>query len=149
MTLFDETPPSSAPRWFIIRADGAARGNPGPAGIGAVLRDERGETVVKLSKYIGRATNNEAEYQAIIMALEAAVQLGATAVHLYIDSELLARQLQGQYRVKSPNLQPLYRRAFELLRRFSPALVTHVTRDGNREADALANKAIDEALRRH
>lgn len=149
MTLPDETPPTNAPQWVIIYSDGAARGNPGPAGIGAILTDERGETIVKLSKYIGRATNNEAEYRAIITALEAAVQHGATAVQLYVDSELLARQLHGQYRVKSPNLQPLYRRASELLRRFSPALVTHVTRDGNREADALANRAIDEALKRH
>ncbi len=147
MTSFGDPPPNSAPRWIIIRADGAARGNPGPAGIGAVLTDEQGKTVVKLSKYIGQATNNEAEYQAAILALEAAAQHGATAVQLYVDSELLARQLQGQYRVKSLNLLPLYRRASELLRRFRPALVVHVARGGNREADALANKAVDAALR--
>lgn len=148
MTLTDAPPPSSGPKWVIIRADGAARGNPGPAGLGAVLTDEQGKTLLELSKYIGRATNNEAEYRATILALEAAAEYGATAVQLYVDSELLARQLQGQYRVKSPNLQPLYRKAVELLRRFQPAIVTHVMRSGNRQADALANKAIDEASRR-
>ena len=148
MTNVNDISGDTSPRRLIIHSDGAARGNPGPAGIGAVLTDEKGQPVLRLSTYIGRATNNEAEYRAAILGLEAAARYGATTVQLLVDSELLARQLQGRYRVKSPNLIPLHRKAADLLSRFHPAQVTHVLRDGNREADALANEAIDKALKR-
>lgn len=148
MTHLSNVSSNEGIKWLIIHSDGAARGNPGPAGIGAVLTDDKGLPVAKLSKYIGRATNNEAEYQAAILALEAAIQHGATAIRLFVDSELLARQLQGHYRVKSPNLIPLYQKAAGLLSHFRTTQVIHVQRGNNRDADALANEAIDKAFKR-
>jgi len=133
---------------LIVYSDGAARGNPGPAGIGVVITDAQGKPLSKLYRYVGQATNNEAEYRAVIAGLEAARRIGADTIRLHVDSELVARQLQGQYRVKSANLFPLFRKAYELLRQFKSSTISHVRRDGNREADALANRAIDEALRR-
>lgn len=129
---------------LFIASDGASRGNPGPAGAGAVLRDERGRIVGQVCKYLGRVTNNQAEYAALVLALEAALELGADAVEVTLDSELLVRQINGAYRVRSPQLVEPYERVRALLRRFESAQVSHVRRENNTLADKLANRAIDE-----
>ena len=130
---------------LVAYADGASRGNPGPAAFGAVLYDTSGAEVQAVQERIGRATNNVAEYRGAIAALEAALALGATGIDLRMDSELVVRQLLGQYRVRAPGLQPLFRRAEALLDRFARTSVTHVRREENRRADALANAALDGA----
>ncbi|MBI2909361.1 MAG: ribonuclease HI family protein [Chloroflexi bacterium] len=130
---------------MIIYADGACRGNPGPAAIGVVLADGQGKTLDTLSRRIGIATNNQAEYWALIAGLELAAKVEASELEVRLDSELLVRQLCGRYRVKSAGLVPLYREVMRLLRHFSSAKVVHVPREQNRAADALANKALDEA----
>lgn len=123
--------------------DGASRGNPGRAGIGVVLCDDAGEPVKEISESIGEATNNVAEYRALIRGLEEARALGADTVEVYTDSELLARQINGLYGVHSPHLQPLYRRARTLLRLFQSASVQHIPRSQNQHADRLAKAATD------
>lgn len=128
---------------YTIHADGASRGNPGPAAIGVAITDEAGVVRRRLGRRIGRATNNEAEYRALIAGLEAALGLGATAVEARLDSELVVRHLKGRYRVRSPHLRPLYNRALGLLRRFSSADIVAVPRSMNKEADMLANIALD------
>ncbi len=121
--------------------DGASRGNPGKAGIGVVLCNEAGEPVREISESVGIATNNVAEYRALIRGLEEARALGADAIEVYTDSELLARQLDGQYAVHSPHLRPLYHRVRALLRLFKSATVQHIPRSQNQRADALAKAA--------
>ena len=128
---------------LVLFADGGSRGNPGPAGAGAVLLDPDGATVEELSRFLGRTTNNVAEYEGLIMGLEAAAKRGAQTLGVRLDSELLVKQLNGQYRVKSPHLRPLYQKAKSLLDRFADAEVMHVRREFNREADRLANQAMD------
>ena len=127
-----------------LHIDGASRGNPGEAGFGVYVTTPEGASVASLYGYLGRATNNVAEYQALLHALRYALERGAREVDVYSDSELLVLQLAGRYRVKHPGLQPLFREASELLARFARARVTHVPRERNREADALANRAVDE-----
>ena len=128
---------------FELYVDGASRGNPGKSGAGAVIRGPGGEVVKRLKEYLGLQTNNRAEYRALIMALEAAASLGAEKVHVFADSELMVRQLNGLYRVKSPDLKPLFQRAKALLSGFKEASVAHIPRDDNGVADSLANEAID------
>ncbi|MGH2488632.1 MAG: ribonuclease HI family protein [Candidatus Limnocylindria bacterium] len=129
---------------LLIHTDGAARGNPGPAGLGAVLRDaETGETVAELARFLGVKTNNVAEWTAVEAALMEAKRLGATAVDLRTDSELVARQIAGRYRVKHPDLKPIYARVMAILATFAAYTVAHVPRERNREADRLSNVAID------
>jgi ribonuclease HI len=123
--------------------DGASRGNPGEAGFGVHVASAAGEPIAGLYGYLGKATNNVAEYQALLHALRFALERGAREVSVYSDSELLVRQLEGRYRVKNPGLLPLFREAQSLLARFDRAHVKHVPREANREADALANKAVD------
>ncbi|MBI4536514.1 MAG: ribonuclease HI family protein [candidate division NC10 bacterium] len=130
-----------------IHIDGAARGNPGPAGLGVAIFRADGEVLERLSRYIGRATNNVAEYRALLLALERAEALGLTDVEIYSDSELLVRQLHGRYQVKHPALRPLFAEAKERLRRFRRAAIHHVPREANAAADALANRGIDEAAK--
>lgn len=130
---------------LIVHTDGAARGNPGPAGIGIVIRAEDGTTLAELGEYIGEATNNVAEYRALMRALEEARRLGADSVEILADSELLVRQVSGEYRVRHPNLVPLYAAVMEQLRGFSSFSIAHVPRKENARADALANWALDEA----
>ncbi|MGE5585329.1 MAG: ribonuclease HI family protein [Bacillota bacterium] len=134
---------------LTIYSDGASRGNPGPAGIGAVLLDENGNVVAEISEGIGTATNNEAEYMALSKALERAKTLGARRVRVYVDSELVARQISGQYAVKSDRLRPLVERVQKLRRSFESCRVTHVKRGMNARADELANMGIDAADGRH
>jgi ribonuclease HI len=132
-------------RRLIIYADGAARGNPGPAGIGVVIEDERGRVLKEVSQFIGRKTNNQAEYMALIQGLEAAAEVQADAVLVRLDSELLVHQLKGEYKVKSPLLKPLKNQAQVLLARYKVVGIEHVERQYNRAADRLANRAIDAA----
>ncbi|HUL75754.1 MAG TPA: ribonuclease HI family protein [Vicinamibacteria bacterium] len=127
-----------------LHVDGASRGNPGEAGFGVHVTDAEGGEVAALYGYLGQATNNVAEYQALLHGLRFALARGASRVEVYSDSELLVRQIEGRYRVKSPGLQPLHREARSLLARFEGARIAHVPRERNREADALANRAVDE-----
>lgn len=131
-----------AGKW-IVYADGASRGNPGQASIGAAVFDERGQERDRVSRRIGRATNNEAEYQAAIAGLEAAIGLGGGDVELRMDSELVIRQLQGRYRVRNERLRPFYERILDLRPRFGAFHLQHVPRAKNARADELANMALD------
>jgi ribonuclease HI len=128
---------------LLIHTDGAARGNPGPAGAGAILRDADGRTVVEIAQPLGRATNNVAEWTAVRLALEEARRLGATHVDLRMDSELVARQITGFYRVKHPDLKPIHAAVMDLLAALDGYTVGHVPRELNRDADRLSNVAID------
>lgn len=139
---------SPAPAKLILNADGGARGNPGPAGCGAVLSLPGGEVVQSLSKYLGKTTNNVAEYQGLLLGLKAARDQGAMSLEVRLDSELIVRQLNGQYKVKSPHLKPLYQEAVSLLQSFDSVAVVHVRREQNRAADSLANQAMDQGMNR-
>jgi ribonuclease HI len=134
------------PEWLLM-VDGAARGNPGPAGCGAVICDEKGAVVRELSRYLGHATNNVAEYEALLMGLEALIELKRNKIVVQSDSQLLVRQLNGEYRVKDEKLKVLYQRAAGLLRQFGSYRIVHVRRELNKAADRLANRGIDEAAR--
>jgi probable phosphoglycerate mutase len=127
----------------IANIDGASRGNPGPAAYAVVLRDAEGKIVLELAKKIGRETNNVAEYYALLAALDYAVNQGIGALRIRSDSELLVRQMQGRYKVKSPELKPLHERASKLARQVGYFIIEHVRRELNRDADALANVALD------
>ena len=126
-----------------IYSDGAARGNPGPAGAGAVLKGQDGQVIVEVCRYLGEMTNNQAEYRALILGLEEAKHVGATQIAIYADSELVVKQIMGEYRVKNEGIKPLYAEAQRLLRKFSEYTIQHLPRDENRHADRLANLAID------
>lgn len=128
--------------YWILASDGAARGNPGPAGIGYVLWTTEGEVVLSGAEYIGKATNNVAEYRALLRGLEAALDQGANNLCIRSDSELLIRQLTGQYRVRQPHLKTLHREAARLLARLGWYRLEHVPREDNREADRLANLGV-------
>lgn len=125
--------------------DGGSRGNPGDSAIGAVLYDETGHTVAEISEYIGITTNNQAEYRALIAALQRAKELGAATVNVFADSELMIKQMKGVYRVKNPELAHRFMEAITLARSFSKVTFTHVRREKNKVADALVNKALDAA----
>ena len=126
-----------------IFCDGASRGNPGPASAGAVLLDENGVRVSEVSQKLGITTNNVAEYTALILALEKVQELNPQSVHICADSQLMIRQLNGEYRVKHPQIRPLYERARQLLEQLPKWEAEHIRRELNREADALANAALD------
>jgi ribonuclease HI len=138
-----ETKPSVPAAWRA-NIDGGSRGNPGPAAYGVVIRNPRGEIVARLKKYIGRTTNNVAEYYGLIAALDYAQANNLRALHIESDSELLVKQMRGQYKVKSADLQPLFERARKMSQSFASFRINHVYREQNREADALANEALDE-----
>jgi ribonuclease HI len=127
----------------FINVDGAARGNPGPAAIGAVIRDRTGHVVARVSQYIDITTNNQAEYQAIIIAIEKAIDAGARSISLKSDSELVVNQINGRYKVKNTTLRPLYQKVVQLAGSLESFSVSYVPREQNTEADALANKALD------
>ena len=128
---------------LTLQFDGGSRGNPGPAGIGVVVAAADGTPLVTLGRFIGRATNNVAEYRALITAMQEAKKLGATKVIIRGDSELVIKQMTGVYRVKNPDMKVLYDEAQAILRTFAAAKFTHNLRDKNELADALANKAMD------
>ncbi len=130
---------------LVIHTDGAARGNPGPAGAGAVLRNAAdGSLVAEIATFLGVRTNNYAEWTAVALALEEALLQGATHVDLRMDSQLVARQITGQYRVKHLDLKPIHAQVMSLLSRFAGYSVGHVPRELNKEADRLSNVAIDQ-----
>jgi ribonuclease HI len=139
-----QQPHSLTPDTLHIHIDGASRGNPGEAGFGVSVVDPDGAPRAELYGYLGRASNNVAEYQALIHALRWARAHGARTVRVFSDSELVVRQVNGQYRVKHPDMIPLHREATGLLRQFEKADVSHVRREQNRDADRLANRALDE-----
>ncbi len=130
---------------LVIYTDGAARGNPGPAGAGAVLRDAfSGKVVAEIARFLGIRTNNYAEWTAVELALAEALRLGAGHVDMRMDSELVARQISGRYRVKHPELKPIHARVMAMLARLEGYTVGHVPRELNKEADHLSNVAIDQ-----
>ena len=142
--LFGEPPPEAKPLAWRANIDGGSRGNPGPASYGVVIRDPRGEVVARLKKYIGRTTNNVAEYYGLIAALDYAHSSSIRALRVESDSELLVKQMRGQYKVKSADLKPLYERATKMAQAIPAFRIDHVYREQNREADLLANEAMDE-----
>ncbi len=130
---------------LTIYTDGASRNNPGESGAGVyILRD--GEPVGRIARYLGTTTNNIAEYTAAIIGLEHAVKAGAKSVRMFADSELMVKQVNGQYKVKNEGLKPLHGRVRELIARIGSVEVQYIPRERNKEADALANKAIDEKI---
>ena len=139
---------SPPPRYLIAHSDGGARGNPGPAGYGVVINNESGKKIATLSQYLGHQTNNFAEYQGLIAALEYALEHGPKALKLISDSELLVRQIKGIYKVKNPVLQDLHARAKELIAQLDWFSIGHALREHNQEADRLANEAMDRGMGR-
>ena len=134
---------------WILYTDGASRGNPGLAGAGALLVSEEGEKI-ELRRFLGERTNNQAEYEGLLLGLERLKKINARKLEVRADSELMIRQLKGEYRVKNEHLKPLYERACEMLRIFESVALKHIPREENREADRLSNEAIDHsAKRRH
>jgi ribonuclease HI len=141
--LFTRARGSDPAHYLVAHTDGGARGNPGPAGYGVVIEDEAGKKVATRSDYLGHQTNNFAEYQGLIAALEYAVQNGHKSLKVVSDSELLVRQIKGIYKVKNPTLQDLYHRAKELIAQLDWFRIEHVLRGHNAGADRLANEAMD------
>ena len=137
---------ASGNKKLLVYSDGAARGNPGPAGAGAVLTRVDGTVVSKVGKFLGTATNNVAEYTALLLGLEVALRVGADEVEVVADSELLVRQLNGEYKVKNAGLKPLFAQAQALLTKFGKWTARHVPREQNKLADEMSNRAIDERL---
>lgn len=133
----------------IAQIDGASRGNPGPAAYAVIVKDASGKVVFQLGKKLGRQTNNVAEYYALLAALDYAAGHGIKALRIRSDSELLVRQVKGQYRVKSEDLKPLHERALKLARQLEYFVIEHVMRELNRDADALANMALDGAAQQY
>jgi ribonuclease HI len=128
---------------IIIYTDGGARGNPGPAGIGAVLYNENKKIIAEISRYLGVATNNQAEYKALIAAIQKAHELKAEELECYLDSELVVKQLKREYKVKNAELAPLFLEIHNLSLSFKKISYTHIPREKNSAADALANEAMD------
>lgn len=143
MAPVSHSPARSAPGELVAYIDGGSRGNPGPAGYGAVIQDAAGRTVETLSEFLGETTNNVAEYRALLAALEYATGHNTHRLKVYCDSELVARQMQGRYRVQSPDLKPLHQRAQELVRQLSRFSIEHIPRAQNFLADRLANEAMN------
>ena len=129
-----------------LHTDGGARGNPGPAGIGVVLATDKDQPVRELARYIGEATNNVAEYSALIAGLELALESGISEIEVYVDSELVAAQIEGRWKIKNDRLRALAAKARSLMARFEVASIGHVRRDLNSRADELANEAMDAGM---
>ena len=128
---------------LIVYTDGGSRGNPGPAGIGVVIFDSKKKKLKEFYKYLGETTNNNAEYNALIQGLEEAKNLGADEVVVKLDSELVVKQLNGEYRVKNSDIKPLFEKTVSVLKNFKSFEIQHIDREKNKEADKLANKAIN------
>jgi ribonuclease HI len=129
----------------ILHTDGGARGNPGPAGIGVVMKDESGQVIGEIAQGIGRATNNVAEYKALVAGLELALNHGVTDIEIFSDSELVVSQLKGEWKIKSDSLRRLAVDARRLMNKFASSSIAHVPREENADADKLANQGMDEA----
>src|ERR1700757_242293 len=132
--------------WITANVDGGARGNPGPAGYGAYIRDPEGRVIAQLSEYLGHKTNNFAEYSALLAGLEYAIKNNFRALKVISDSELMVRQMTGQYKVNSADLKPLYDKARSLVRQLDKFAIEHVLRTKNQQADRLANDAMDRGM---
>jgi ribonuclease HI len=148
MSLFSESSPKMPSTYLVAHSDGGARGNPGPAGYGVVIEDQSGKKVAGLSEYLGHQANNVAEYQGLIAALEYAVEHGPKALKVISDSELLVKQIKGIYKVKNLALQDLHARAKDLIAQLEWFSIGHALREHNREADRLANEAMDRGMGR-
>lgn len=134
---------------LLAYTDGGARGNPGPAGIGVVIYDAKTHVeLATVSRYLGETTNNVAEYEALLAALKKAKELGARTLHCRLDSELVVKQMNGQYKVKQPHLQVLFVKIFNLRQAFSKVTFEHVRREYNKVADRLANEAMDRGTKK-
>ncbi|HEY2470768.1 MAG TPA: ribonuclease HI family protein [Terracidiphilus sp.] len=149
-SLFPENEAGShaASGWFTAHCDGGSRGNPGPSGYGAVIEDPKGQVVARLSEFLGRQTNNFAEYKGLLSVLSWARQNGIRQLRVVSDSELMVKQLKGQYKVASPVLRPLWEEARRLSRELERFEIRHTLRGGNQEADRLANEAMDKGMGR-
>ncbi|HEY1986356.1 MAG TPA: ribonuclease HI family protein [Terracidiphilus sp.] len=148
-TLFDgmvPAPRDGTPEWLVAHCDGGSRGNPGPSGFGAVIEDAHGRIVARLSSYLGVQTNNYAEYSGLLAVLKWAVENGVKRLRVVSDSELMVKQMAGKYKVASPILRPLWEEARRLARQLSAFEMTHTLRAGNKEADRLANEAMDKGM---
>jgi ribonuclease HI len=143
--LFPESPATPPSGVHTANIDGASRGNPGPAAYAVIVKDPAGKVIFQLGKKLGRETNNVAEYYALLAALDYATSHGLKALRIRSDSQLLVRQMLGRYKVKSPDLKPLAERALKLARQLEYFVIEHVRREMNRDADALANVALDGA----
>ena len=140
--------PEPPPQYLIANIDGGARGNPGPAGYGVLIRDQSGKKVEGLSEYLGHQTNNFAEYSGLLAALDYVLQHGPRALKVISDSELMVKQIRGQYKVKNLALQGLHARAQSLIRKLDWFSIQHAFREQNQEADRLANEAMDKGMGR-
>ena len=138
------SPPKKAAEKFALYTDGASRGNPGEAGAGLVILDEEGNEIIARSFYLGQCSNNVAEYRALIAGLRAALELGCQQLDIFMDSQLIIRQVQGRYKVKNAGLKPLFAEVRQLLAKLASFTINHVPRSENRRADELANRGIDE-----
>jgi ribonuclease HI len=145
--LFDKAKPVRGAFAITANIDGGARGNPGPAAYGVVVRNSKGQVLAELREYLGNQTNNVAEYSGLLAALDWAVREKHLALKVLSDSELLVRQMRGQYKVKNPDLKLLYDRAQALARKLQQFSIEHVRRESNREADRLVNEVLDSRLR--
>ena len=132
--------------WFVAHCDGGSRGNPGPAGYGAVIEDSQGRVVARLSEYLGKQTNNFAEYSALLAVLDWAIKNAAKRLRVVSDSELMVKQMKGLYKVKNPGLIPLWEEAKRRAAKLDRFEMTHTLRGGNQEADRLANEAMDRGM---
>ena len=147
--LFESLAPSeSTSEWFVAHCDGGSRGNPGPSGYGAVVEDPKGQVVARLSSFLGIQTNNYAEYSGLLAVLTWALENGKKRMRVVSDSELMVKQMKGMYKVKSPGLLPLWREARKLAGRLDGFEMRHTLRGGNKEADRLANEAMDRGMGR-
>jgi len=146
--LFGEHESAGGGGWHTAHCDGGSRGNPGPSGYGAVIEDARGQVVARLGEFLGIQTNNFAEYSGLLAVLRWALENGASQLRVVSDSELMVKQMQGKYAVKSPVLLPLYQEARKMARRLEGFEMRHTLRGGNKEADALANEAMDRGMGR-
>ena len=139
---------TAAGGWITAYCDGGSRGNPGPSGFGVYIQDEHGKMLAELSEFLGKRTNNYAEYSGLLAALSFAIEQSHRRLRVVSDSELMVKQIKGQYRVKSPDLKPLYEEAKRRIARLEQFQVQHVLREKNRNADRLANDAMDRGMGR-
>jgi probable phosphoglycerate mutase len=146
--LFEPLAPTIADGWHTAHCDGGSRGNPGPSGYGAVIEDPDGRVVARLSEFLGIQTNNFAEYSGLLAVLEWAIENGAKHLRVVSDSELMVKQMKGLYKVKSPGLIPLWQEATRLAARLEKFEMRHTLRGGNKEADRLANEAMDRGMKK-
>jgi probable phosphoglycerate mutase len=145
-SLFSDPPAAASSELFTAHCDGGSRGNPGPSGYGAVIEDANGRVVAELSGFLGIRTNNYAEYSGLLAVLQWAIENSAKHLRVISDSELMVKQIQGKYKVASPILRPLFEEARKLSRRIAVFEIRHTLRGGNKQADQLANEAMDRGM---